>query len=383
MPADAPTTPSLNESIARFSDQAQALWAWFNTNWAELVIWTAWFGVAAIAGAATFIALTFLRNRVAKLLRGDGLSTRAWRLIAASVVDNTWRLFFAVIAASVAAAILGLNARWVQSAMAAAFFLQAGLWAAAFLIRSVDSYAERQGAERSALASAISLVHFLINMAIWSVVTLVLLSNLGIDVTGLVAGLGIGGVAVGLAAQGIIADLFASLSIVLDRPFVRGDFVVFGEHMGTVESVGVKSTRVRSLSGEQIVISNANMLAATIRNYQHLYERRVVFSLMVSFDAAIGALETLPAQIQAIIGAYPDTRFERCHLKNLGEIAAEYETVYHMLSADYGRYMDVQEKINLDILRLFKAKGIDFAFEARSLAMAQGERLRGALRSAI
>jgi small-conductance mechanosensitive channel len=249
--------------------------------------------------------------------------------------------------------------------------VQVGLWLGSFLREFVARYAERKTTDRSALANAMSVVQIFINVAVWSIVALVLLSNMGMDVTALVAGLGVGGIAIGLAAQSIFADLFASLSIILDRPFMRGDFIVFGEHMGTIERIGIKSTRIRSLSGEQIVVSNANLLQATIRNYQLLYERRIQFRLNVSYRTPVDKVAEIPGIVRDAITARSKTRFDRGHLKEFGDAALVFEFVYFVLDPDYNVYMDVHQEINLAVLRAFEANDIDFAFPQPSVIVNQ------------
>jgi len=341
--------------------------AWLQTHWPEVLTALLWIVVAFAAGAAIYFGLKLARDRLVALLRNDQGHPSVWRSVAASVVANTWQLSFFVLSASVAAAILGLSPTWWRAVIGATLVVQVGLWLGSFLREFVARYAERKTTDRSALANAMSLVQIFINVAVWSIVALVLLSNMGMDVTALVAGLGVGGIAIGLAAQSIFADLFASLSIILDRPFMRGDFIVFGEHMGTIERIGIKSTRIRSLSGEQIVVSNANLLQATIRNYQLLYERRVQFRLNVNYRTPVDKVAQIPSIVREVITARGKTRFDRGHLKEFGDAALIFEFVYFVLDPDYNVYMDVHQEINLAVLRAFEANDIDFAFPQPSV----------------
>jgi small-conductance mechanosensitive channel len=209
---------------------------------------------------------------------------------------------------------------------------------------------------------------------VWAVVGLLVLDNLGVDVTALVTGLGIGGVAVALALQNVLSDLFASLSIVLDKPFVVGDFIVVGDSMGSVEHVGLKTTRLRSLSGEQLVVSNSDLLGSRIRNYQRMSERRAVFQLGVTYETPPDKLRAIPAILRAVIEAQSATRFDRSHFKSYGAFSLDFETVYYVLTPDYNRYMDIQEAINLELLRHFTAHGIEFAYPTSTvLARVRGE----------
>lgn len=345
--------------------------AWLQSHWSEVLTALLWIVIALAAGAAIYFGLKLARDRLVTVLRNDKGRATVWRSVAASVVANTWRVSFLVLSATVAAAILGLSPTWWRAVIGATLVVQVGLWLGSFLREFVARYAERKTTDRSALANAMSLVQIFINVAVWSIVALVLLSNMGMDVTALVAGLGVGGIAIGLAAQSIFADLFASLSIILDRPFMRGDFIVFGEHMGTIERIGIKSTRIRSLSGEQIVISNANLLQATIRNYQLLYERRIQFRLNVSYRTPVDKVAQIPGIVRDIVTARSKTRFDRGHLKEFGDAALIFEFVYFVLDPDYNVYMDVHQEINLAVLRAFEASDIDFAFPQPSVIVSQ------------
>jgi len=204
-------------------------------------------------------------------------------------------------------------------------------------------------------------------IALWVILFFVALDNLGVDITALVAGLGVGGIAVALAVQNILGDLFASLSIVLDKPFVMGDFIIVDSYMGTVEHVGLKTTRLRSLSGEELVFSNTDLLKSRIRNYKRMYERRVVFSLGVVYQTSHGQLTEVPGMIREIIESRKSVRFDRAHFKDYGAYSLNFEVVYYVLNPDYNIYMDTQEAINLAIYRRFEDAGIEFAYPTRTL----------------
>jgi small-conductance mechanosensitive channel len=205
------------------------------------------------------------------------------------------------------------------------------------------------------------------------VVVLFALDNVGIKVTALVAGLGVGGIAIALAVQNILGDLFASLSIVLDKPFVVGDFVILGEFMGNVEHVGLKTTRVRSLSGEQIVFSNNDLLSSRLRNFGRLRERRALFTLGVTYQTPREKLQKIPGMIKQAIESIEKTRFDRSHFKSYGAFSLDFETVYYVLGADYALYMDIQQKINLQIHEMFENEGIEFAYPTQTVFVEKGE----------
>jgi len=222
-----------------------------------------------------------------------------------------------------------------------------------------------------AAATTINAMSFLSRILIWSVVLLVALDNLGIDVTALVAGLGIGGVAVALSVQNILGDLFASLSIILDKPFVIGDFLIVDDYMGSVEYVGLKTTRVRSLSGEQLIFSNSDLLKSRIRNYGRMYERRVVFNIGVTYDTPREKLKRIPEIIREAVKAQDKTRFDRSHFMKYGDYALQFETVYYVASPDYNIYMDRQQAIYFAIHEVFEQEGIEFAYPTRTLYVTQ------------
>ncbi len=208
---------------------------------------------------------------------------------------------------------------------------------------------------------------FVLRLGVWTIVLLLLLGNLGVQITPLLAGLGVGGIAVALAAQNVLGDLFASLSIVLDKPFAVGDFLIIGDFLGTVEQVGIKTTRLRSLSGEQLVFSNNDLLNSRIRNYGRMYERRVLFSIGVTYQTPSEKLRRIPRIVREAVEAQDRVRFDRSHFKEYGDFALVFETVYYVLAADYNIYMDIQQAINLRIYEQFEAEGIEFAYPTQTV----------------
>jgi small-conductance mechanosensitive channel len=248
-------------------------------------------------------------------------------------------------------------ARAVDIGFTIAVFWQMGLWfSAAFIAWLEHKRRHSVGADRARLGS-LSVLGMVVRGLIWVLMTLLALDNLGVDITALVAGLGIGGVAVALALQNILGDLFASLAIALDKPFVVGDSMQVGDIVGTVEAIGIKSTRLRSLSGEQVIVSNADLLGSRVHNFGRQDERRVDFVLRLPYDTPTERLESLPARIRAIIQAQPKVRFDRCHLAGFGEYALEFECVYIKLSPDFNEHMDTRQAINLAILRELDSLG--------------------------
>jgi small-conductance mechanosensitive channel len=183
----------------------------------------------------------------------------------------------------------------------------------------------------------------------------------------LVAGLGIGGIAVALALQNVLGDLFASLSIILDKPFVLGDFIIVGDLLGVVEKIGLKTTRVRSLSGEQLIFANSDLLSSRIRNFKRMQERRIAFGFGVLYQTKPEQLEAIPGMVKGIIEGQENARFDRAHFKGFGESAYDFEVVYFLNTPDYVAYMDCQQAINLGICRGLAERGVEFAYPTRTI----------------
>jgi small-conductance mechanosensitive channel len=181
----------------------------------------------------------------------------------------------------------------------------------------------------------------------------------------------VAGIAVSLALQSSLADLIASLTIALDKPFVLNDFIIVGDFMGTVEKIGIKTTRLRSLGGEQLIFPNADIVSSRIRNYKRMEERRIVFALGVVYSTPYDKLRQIPTLIRDIIEAQENARFDRAHFASYGDYALNFEIVYYVLSADYNLYMDVQQAINLDIFQAFEQAGIEFAYPTQLLYLAR------------
>ncbi len=244
----------------------------------------------------------------------------------------------------------------------AAVLLQVGMWLGAILDFWVAASRVRAEQHDVGTATSLSALNFIGKLLLWMVMLLFILDNLGINVTALVASLGIGGIAVALAVQNILGDLFASLSIVVDKPFVIGDAMAVDGFSGTVEHVGLKTTRLRADTGEQLIFSNSDLLKARLRNYKRMYERRVVMIVDVEFSTPVDIVETIPEMLRDIVGSQEKTRIDRAHLRALVGGAYQFELVYWMIDPDYGLYMDTRQQVLLTIVRRFEADGIRFLF---------------------
>ncbi len=322
-------------------------------------------GLSLLVFLVTFTVLPLVRGYIRALRkRFTGIPHRAGLELAALLADRTRRWFLWAVAIWAAEAMLAVPRSidlWFDRGMIVVLALQVGSWASA----TVGYFLRRHRSQDVTLAGALTIVQFVAGVAIWALVALVALDNLGFNVTALVAGLGIGGVAVALAVQAVLGDLLASLSITLDKPFVVGDFLVMGAEMGTVEQIGIRNTRLRSLSGEQIILSNADLLNSRIRNYGRMYERRVLFTIGVVYETAREKLERIPAILEAAVRAQEKTRFERSHFVVYGDFALQFETVYFVLDADYLVHANIQQAINFRILEEFERAGIEFAYPTR------------------
>lgn len=288
----------------------------------------------------------------------------------AQVVGRTklWLLFpLALYAGASALELPAKLERLIDFLVLVGLLLQVVLWINHFVALWVGRQVEKRRGVDGEGVTALTLLGFTARVVVWALMLLLILDQLGFDITALVAGLGIGGVAIALAVQNILGDLFASLSIVLDKPFVVGDFIVVDDFLGTVEYIGLKTTRVRSLSGEMIVFSNNDLLKSRIRNFKRMYERRVVFSVQVTYDTPLDKLEAIPGILRAAVERRKQTRFDRAHFKEFADSALTFEVVYFMLSPDYNLYMDTQQAINLEIYRRFSEECIEFAFPTQTI----------------
>ncbi len=206
-----------------------------------------------------------------------------------------------------------------------------------------------------------------VKFIIWGCAVIFFLDNLGFKVSAVLAGLGIGGVAVALAAQAVLKDLFSYFCILFDQPFVAGDFIIVGEFMGTIEHIGIKTTRIRSLSGEMLIFSNSDLTDSRVRNYKLMEKRRVLFRLGVVYQTPIELMKEIPMMIEKIVKDVEGTVFERAHFLSFGDCSLDFEVVYHVIGGDYNKYMDIQQQINFAVMREFTGKKIEFAYPTRTV----------------
>lgn len=323
---------------------------------------------ALVAAIASFIlmhgALALFRKRLGKL--SEEGAHRPLAEVLSSTLARTSTLAILATAILIGLSVLDLPPPW-NARLGHLWFFTLGAQIALWLHRAIRVAAKRwfrkhgRGAEDEQVTVAHTLVIWLLQTSVWVIFALAMLANLGIDVSTFVASLGIGGIAIALAVQNILGDLFASLSIAVDKPFEVGDFVSVNNFSGTVEHVGLKTTRIRAIGGEQIVIANAELLRNTVFNFKRMSTRRIQFALRVNPATPPELAAQVPDRLREIIKRQQKLRFDRAHLKTVDQNWIEYEVVYIMLDADYTLFMDVQQAINLDAMRMFEELGISTA----------------------
>ncbi|MFQ5707362.1 MAG: mechanosensitive ion channel family protein [bacterium] len=327
--------------------------------------------IALIVFVVSLLILRILKGVIAKRL---GILTQKTRtelddLIAQLIAEIRVfvLLLVAIYAASLVLTVPEKVSSILRNLLIIGFLVQAVIWGNSVIDFFIRRYKKERLEKDAASVTTITALGFVAKLVLWAIMLLIALDNLGIDITGLIAGLGIGGIAIALAVQNILGDLFASLSIVLDKPFVIGDFIILDTYMGTVKQIGLKTTRIQSISGEQLIISNSDLLSSRIRNYKRMYERRVVFSLGVVYQTSYEKLAAIPLFLKEIIEKEEEARFDRAHFKDYGDSSLNYEIVYYVRNPNYNVYMDTQQNINLAIFRRFEQEGIEFAYPTQTL----------------
>jgi small-conductance mechanosensitive channel len=356
-----------------------AWWQWWqNVVDSELVqqefqgypVWMwGWATVVFLASLSLLrLSFAFIRRRAEGLAERRGFD--AARVAAGLAARTKWWFLFSTSFFLAAVAInlpRGTPPDFVKSVTITALLLQIAIWTDVVIVLFLERYMKRRLETDAASVTMMSALAFLGRVVAWTAAVLLILENQGAQINSLVAGLGIGGVAVALAAQNVLGDLFAALSIVLDRPFILGDFIAVDDFLGSIEHIGLKTTRLRSLSGEQLIFSNADLLHGRIRNYKRMYERRIQFSFGVEYGTSHDKLAALPGTVREAITAQQRTRFDRAHFKAFGDSSLLFEVVYYVLSPDYNLYMDIQQAINLTLVRRLAEDGIEFAFPTQTL----------------
>lgn len=330
---------------------------------------------AAIVTVAVFAMLWLLKTLLRRHLAQ--LAARTQTQVDDLLIDLLGRVrplvlvILAIFAGSLLLKIPDEKQRILQSAAIVALLLQAAFWGNRLITYWLTHYLERRGEVDAAARTTISTLSFVGRIVLWSLLLLLALDNLGVKVTGLITGLGIGGIAVALAAQEVLKDLFASLTIAMDKPFLIGDFVVVGDLKGTVEYIGIKTTRLRSLTGEQLVFANSDIIATRLRNYGRMERRRVAHNIGLVYQTPPDRVELAVRIIREAVGRREGITLDRCHFATFGDSALVLELVYFVETGDYLTYMENQQAINFEILTRFNAEGIEFAYPTQTIWMAE------------
>jgi small-conductance mechanosensitive channel len=331
-----------------------------------------WLSAVAIAFVVYFLARITKHILQKKLSSFAAETITQWDDLAAELIGRIHVVFFLFLSVYIGSLKISLP-ETANNILKNAFIIVSLVQVAVLVSFTINFWIEhfrKQKVQSNAEAvTTLTSVGFVLRMMIWIIFILIALQNMGVNISTFIAGLGIGGVAVALAVQNILADLFASFSIVLDKPFVIGDFIIVDNYLGAIEHIGLKTTRIRSLSGEQLVFSNADLLKSRIRNYKRMYERRVVFTIGVLYQTRYEMLSEIPKMIRKIIESKAPVRFDRAHFKEYGDYSLKFEVVYWIQSPDYNIYMDIQQAINLDIFKQFHEAGIEFAYPTQTLIL--------------
>lgn len=335
---------------------------------------TSWL-LAIATTAVLFISIRFIRQVVIQRAKAWSLKTSTtWDNFLVEMVENSIVPFSYIASVYFAISTLVLSSK-IERVTDIIFLVSVTFFALRILSsgfkKFVFSFIQTQENSEAKQKQASGLV-LIINVVIWIFGIIFMIDNLGYDVTSLIAGLGIGGIAIALAAQTILGDLFSYFVIFFDRPFEVGDFVVVDDKSGIVEHIGIKTTRIRTLGGEQLVCSNTDLTNSRLHNYKRLRQRRILFNLGVTYQTAHQQLSEIPAILKQIIESKPYVKFDRAHFAGYGDFSLNFEIVYYILDSDYTLYMDKQQAIFLDIYKAFEAKGIEFAYPTQTL-MVQSE----------
>ncbi|WP_353216342.1 mechanosensitive ion channel family protein [Sandarakinorhabdus sp.] len=332
----------------------------------ETIRWIAQDSADALLGAGVGVAviagLQLLLLAVRRLCPADGAG---WRGVVRGIADRTLLLF--VVAAGLDAAthvalMPGPLLRLVENIFTIALAVQGALWLRALVLFAVQRRIVADNQDSAALGSAVGVITVLVNVVVWLLAGILILDNLGVNVTALVAGLGVGGIAIGLAAQGIFSDLFAALAILFDRPFRVGDTISYGNSVGTVEHIGLKTTRIRAISGEQLVMANTKLLEQQVANLRRIEERRVLFNLRFVYQLHPDVLAALPRELEAIVAAQPDCRFDRAVFTGFGAFSLDFELVFFVTVPDLAAMLAARQAVGFGVIRRMREMGVDFAY---------------------
>ncbi|MCB2156470.1 mechanosensitive ion channel family protein [bacterium] len=326
------------------------------------------FGTATIVLLLVFLLVRkILKVRLAKVA---GETEYTWDDFFEKVVDSTYAITLLAVAMYIGTFLITMpleTRKILLQVIVVIVLIQVGFWANASVEQWLRKGLKKFHKTDIAVETTASVIKFFAIISIWAIVVALVLSNMGIKIGAVIAGLGVGGIAVAFALQKILGDVFSSVAILMDKPFEVGDFIIVGDLMGSVERIGIKTTRIRSLGGEQLIFANTDLIDSRIRNYKRMRERRVVFAFGLIYQTNADQLERAKQIVEDVIKNEEKTRHDRVHFKAYGASSLDFEVVYYVLSPDYNLYMDIQEKINLNIYRRFAEEGLSFAYPTQTL----------------
>jgi small-conductance mechanosensitive channel len=328
-----------------------------------------WAGVAFIL---VLIGVNWLKRILRTRLAPNGKQKEnTTKRFILSLLENTGNLSIFALALYAGSLMLNLPEKletFFRTSILVVVWLQIAVWGGNLIDFLVYRWLEENPREQAAQATSLNVLKLVTKIALWTIIILLILENLtGVEVNALIASLGVTGVAVALAVQNILGDLFSSLSIALDKPFIIGDFINVGDFSGSVEHIGLKSTRIRSITGEEVVFSNSDLLNSRIRNFRSMERRRIIFNIGVTYQTTTANLEKIPQIVRQIMEDHADLTLDRVHLKELGNFSLVFEVSYYIESPDFNQYMDLQQAINLNLLRKFAQEGIKFAYPTQTV----------------
>lgn len=357
-PKAAPTRTPATDPLADLQRYWDLSVAWVNSHWLQI-------GIAIGVGLAIYFLLSMVRRfalKYAQSAEGDLSLTH----IAGRVIHKTKSSVLAIIAIRMVASYAQPPAvimQLIQFVFTVAVVLQVAIWAREIVLGLI----QRRAAEgnNETLSNAMGIIRLLISIALFAIAAIVILDNMGVNVTGLIAGLGIGGIAIGLAAQGIFSDLFASLSIIFDRPFRVGETIKYDTSTATVERIGLKSTRLRSLNGELLVISNTNLLSKEITNFAHLHRRRITFKIGVIYQTTPEMLRDLPALLEAQVVA-GGQEFIRSSFLSFGPSSLDFELLFDVFSDEFDEVAAARTDVAIRLFDAMTRAGYSFAYPTQT-----------------
>ena len=349
----------VEQAGARLEATLAQTWRWMLEDSHEAL-----FGIGA--GIAIFLVLELVLLGARHLLPRDN---PGWRGLLRAMVDRTLQLFLAAVAldaATHAVAMPGPFMALVDRLFVVAMAVQGALWLKELVLGLIRRRAQGDPEDHNALGSAMGVITVLVNVVVFLLAAILILDNLGVNVTALVAGLGVGGIAIGLAAQGIFSDLFAALSILFDRPFRVGDTISYGTSTGTVEHIGLKTTRIRALSGEQLVMANTKLLEQQVANLRRIEERRVLIPFGIIYQTKPDLLDALPGEMQALVERVDNCRFDRCVFTGFGASSIDFELVFFVTVPELEAMLKARQAVGFGMVRRLAELGVEFAYPTQT-----------------